>query len=153
MVNPQLGTTQSTPVPLQCTNTASSATKSKVTEDQSAVNSLFETCDDSDKWTSYSRRKYKKSYSKTVEIRKKRPRKSNSDRDENKCLFTYDPDLEHELRLLKKMRENCQGLDEFKDDSELVKEIEKFRLMNEQIEEDFWDNAPDPEDLFSDLNI
>ena len=133
--------------------------KTKLKEDQAAVDSLFESCNDSVNWASFSKDKPKKNSEvvaakkcKRGKYRKKRAR-GETEKDEISILAS-DPDLIEELKALKKMRESCKELEDLANDNDLTKQIMKFRMMSEQIEDEFWnDTCVDTNDLFADLDL
>lgn len=142
MVNPQLGGIKCLP-----NETENKTEKKKVEpiEDQRAVDSLFDSCEDAGNWASYSEPK--------PTVKPKPERKRKRKRQKVPDTSSPDPETERERKALKKFKKFHKEFEEFEEDPELTKELEKFRLITEAAEEDIWGDIPDPEELFAEIDF
>ncbi|XP_069698841.1 uncharacterized protein [Periplaneta americana] len=159
MINPQLDGMKDLPTNLTSSNQNVSSKEDEAAEAARAVEDLFASCDDADKWASYPRPKRRN----TNERRRKRKstRSPNYETGGRARLGPVDPDeMDEETAILKRMRESKLE-PEFEEDLELSSELEKFRLISESgahykdddDDDDFWRRTPDPDELFSQMDI
>ncbi|PSN57037.1 hypothetical protein C0J52_01750 [Blattella germanica] len=156
MINPQLGGMKGLPTDLVAKSLKTSSTRDNAGESERAVDDLFASCDDADNWASYPKQRKRH----TNERRKKRKANRSNDESGGRArLGSVDPDdFDEETTILKRMRETTLET-EFEEDAELNSELEKFRLLSENMsdykdndEDDFWKRT-DPDDLFSQIDL
>lgn len=147
MVNPQLGGMKYLPTESE---NKSDKKKSIPIEDQRAVDSLFDSCEDAGNWASYS--EPKQTISGTVQTNDER--KSKRKRQKVRKEQDTSTQVDRKIRNMKKLKKVVhKDLRDFEEDPELREELEKFRLITEAAEEDIWGDIPDPDELFAEIDF
>ena len=155
MVNPQLGGIKGLPTNLFSNNLGNTSGSDNTIESQRAVDGLFASCEDSDTWASYPKNI---GHNSREGRRKRKSNQLDNESGGRARLGAVDPDdLDEETVILKRAKmKKLQN--EFKDDAELTKELENFRLLSQNSSDskdsdDFWDKLSNDDDIISQMNL